>query len=689
MRKVSVALMSLVLVATMSFSSMTVFAGEASVDQSVPDTNVAAVTESTEEAEPADAVPAVDEIEGTTETEETPAEAEGEPAGTDGTAEDGGSADPAVDPAAEFTPQWVDDEDGVHRYYYEDGKYYTDADGKVEIDGNAFFFDSTGAVRTGWIEQDGKWYYAAKSRDYALFKSEIRTINGKNYCFRSDNSLATGLFTLQGVKYYAPETGNAPDAATPQIGVLNRSAAGFVTYNGSKYYVYKSGKRLVPEGDSTRRMLSVKGTKYIVNASGKVLTGWITMDGKKYYGAPRLEGGLFKYEIRTISGVNYCFRDDCSVATGLISFKGVKYYAPSSGKLTRSAAGFVTYNGKKYYVYKSGKRLVPEGSASIRKISVDNIKYFVGKTGAVKKGVVKYDGNYYYAYTGSGKVRTTKGHYTSPTGEHYYVLTSTGKLASNKLVNDGTYKYVYRTNCTRVTGICSVKGTYYFCDPNNSGRVKTKEGKFKYKGKFYYAKDGGKLYKSAFIVNGETVYHASSKAYLNTSSFTAKSTTGKKYTMHPNSTTARIPFSDYAKLFDYPAPPSSTDPCVVVDISDQTLYFYDNGKLVFKTPVVTGKIYGQKYHGTPTGTFHILYKQRDQHLRGLEDDGKTKYDSFVNYWMPFRSDGYGLHDAPWRGAFGGTIYQYSGSHGCVNMPPSYAKRLYNSINVGSIVKIQK
>ena len=667
---------------------MTVFAGEASDDQTVQEPTAAEVTESSEEA-PAEGTVAEDQnmdVQTTENAEET----------TEGEAVEKESNEGVLLKAVESPakgPEGGDPAEGwdeAHEKYYdaEQGKYYTDADGKVEIDGQSYFFDSEGIVKKGWIEQDGKWYYAAQSREYGLFQSEIRTINGKNYCFRADNSLATGLFTLGGVKYYAPETGNAPDAETPEIGVLNRDEAGFVTYEGNRYYVYKSGKRLVPEGDATKRMLSVNNVKYIANTSGKILTGWITLDGKKYYGAPRLDGGLFKYEIRTIDGINYCFRSDCSVATGLFSFKGVKYYAPTSGKLTRSKAGFVTYNGNKYYIYKNGKRLVPESGDSIRKISVDNIKYFVGTSGAVKKGVIKYEGNYYYAYTGSGKVRTTTGFYTSPTGEHYYVLTSAGKLASHRIVSHNGYKYIYRTNCTRAAGIVSLNSTYYFCDPNNSDRIKTKAGKFKYKGKFYYAKDGGKLYKSAFIVKGETVYHASSKAYLNTSSFTATATSGKKITLHPNSKTAVIPYSEYAKLYPYPAPPSKTEPCVVVDISEQTLYYYEKGKLVFKTPVVTGKIYGQKYHGTPTGTFHLLYKQRDQHLRGLEDDGKTKYDSFVRYWMPFRSDGYGLHDADWRSSFGGTIYQYYGSHGCVNMPPAYAEKLYNGIHAGNIIKIQ-
>ena len=47
--------------------------------------------------------------------------------------------------------------------------------------------------------------------------------------------------------------------------------------------------------------------------------------------------------------------------------------------------------------------------------------------------------------------------------------------------------------------------------------------------------------------------------------------------------------------------------------------------------------------------------------------------------MPFNG-GIGMHDASWRKKFGGTIYQKSGSHGCINMPYDAAKTVYEHIN---------
>jgi L,D-transpeptidase catalytic domain/Putative peptidoglycan binding domain len=117
---------------------------------------------------------------------------------------------------------------------------------------------------------------------------------------------------------------------------------------------------------------------------------------------------------------------------------------------------------------------------------------------------------------------------------------------------------------------------------------------------------------------------------------------------------------------------------VEIDISSQHLWIYQSGELVLSTDVVTGNVSRDK--STPTGTYYIFSKQRDRILRGPDYDG-TEYASPVAYWMPFNR-GIGLHDAPWRNAFGGNIYLKNGSHGCVNMPPAAAKAAFYQVNIG-------
>ena len=44
-----------------------------------------------------------------------------------------------------------------------------------------------------------------------------------------------------------------------------------------------------------------------------------------------------------------------------------------------------------------------------------------------------------------------------------------------------------------------------------------------------------------------------------------------------------------------------------------------------------------------------------------------------------------MHDANWRSSFGGNIYKTNGSHGCINLPPSIAKQIYENIEKGTAV----
>ena len=120
---------------------------------------------------------------------------------------------------------------------------------------------------------------------------------------------------------------------------------------------------------------------------------------------------------------------------------------------------------------------------------------------------------------------------------------------------------------------------------------------------------------------------------------------------------------------------------IEVDISGQHVYYYRDGALVLDTPCVSGTYYDPS-HRTPCGVYSIYYMEQDRTLHGTRyPDGSYEYSSFVNYWMPFYQ-GCGLHDATWRGEFGGSIYLTSGSHGCVNLPLDKAKALYESIYVG-------
>jgi lipoprotein-anchoring transpeptidase ErfK/SrfK len=139
---------------------------------------------------------------------------------------------------------------------------------------------------------------------------------------------------------------------------------------------------------------------------------------------------------------------------------------------------------------------------------------------------------------------------------------------------------------------------------------------------------------------------------------------------------------------------------VEVNLSKQHLWMYKKGKVVLESDVVSGT---SGAHATPDGAYFILDKARNVVLRGPQVKTKAKKDkkgkvikpakteyeweSPVSYWMPLTYEGIGLHDASWRGAFGGSIWTYNGSHGCINLPVSFAPKLYDKVKVGTPVAV--
>ena len=118
---------------------------------------------------------------------------------------------------------------------------------------------------------------------------------------------------------------------------------------------------------------------------------------------------------------------------------------------------------------------------------------------------------------------------------------------------------------------------------------------------------------------------------------------------------------------------------IEISMYGQYLNYYEMGKLAISTPVVTGGI-----GVTPFGSYYIRNKATNVHLLGPEDD---PYDSFVYYWMAFIGSSYGIHDATWRSSFGGDIYTYNPSHGCVNVPYDVAEELYYRVEIGTPVYV--
>lgn len=101
--------------------------------------------------------------------------------------------------------------------------------------------------------------------------------------------------------------------------------------------------------------------------------------------------------------------------------------------------------------------------------------------------------------------------------------------------------------------------------------------------------------------------------------------------------------------------------------------------------VVGGPFYvvpGAPATPTVTGTYHVYLKYETQTMRGENVDG-SKYETPNVPWVTYWTGSYAFHGAPWRSSFGWS--GPGGSHGCINMPVSAAKFIYDWSEIGTTV----
>jgi lipoprotein-anchoring transpeptidase ErfK/SrfK len=132
---------------------------------------------------------------------------------------------------------------------------------------------------------------------------------------------------------------------------------------------------------------------------------------------------------------------------------------------------------------------------------------------------------------------------------------------------------------------------------------------------------------------------------------------------------------------------------IMVDITAQHVWACQAGKSAYDAPVITGI---EKFDSTrtPAGTYHIYAKTTNTTLTGSDETGS--WSDPVSYWMPFLDNQYGtygFHDATWRkDSQFGTVNPYAdnadASHGCVELPLSASKWLYNWAEVGTTVTVK-
>lgn len=120
-----------------------------------------------------------------------------------------------------------------------------------------------------------------------------------------------------------------------------------------------------------------------------------------------------------------------------------------------------------------------------------------------------------------------------------------------------------------------------------------------------------------------------------------------------------------------------------VDLTEQRVYVYKNGKLAFTTTCVTGL--PKDNRDTTPGCWYIKDKKEDYTLTSTKYDYEVK----TKYWTRITWTGIGYHYAnrsDW-GRWSPSLYKTNGSHGCVNLTLSDAYSVYSLVKIGDPVFI--
>jgi hypothetical protein len=339
-------------------------------------------------------------------------------------------------------------------------------------------------------------------------------------------------------------------------------------------------------------------------------------------------GYVYKYKI-------YAFNKTKTYKTHSsgVAVKGVvKMLVPKIVKVAKATTSYITIKwskvsgARKYWVYRTGS---------------DGKETLVAKTAENSYKDTKITSGNTYKYRIKGYRVVSKKTYTSPSKSVTAAagINSVGSISASSYLNRAllTWSAVSGASGYDIYAINS-KGDYVFKETRSyptylSGKAKA-----------------GKTYKFAV------------KAF--------KTVSGQK--VYSGTKLATVTITDKA----YGQTVSGT--WVEVCTETQQMYMYVNNKLYCSTPVVTGNAGAL---ATTHGYHKVISRKSPAILRGSY--GSSSWNTKVNYWLGFTSDGQGIHDSTWRtSGYGGEIYKGNGSHGCVNTPYAAAGKIYNKAYLG-------
>lgn len=199
------------------------------------------------------------------------------------------------------------------------------------------FYGMDHPIHTSYILFYSPVYRAGDVPEIPEEPSNLKIVEewGNLYCEDQDGNRVYGLQTVDGDLYYFGEEGDG----------MMKHGVNYV--DGKIYYFDEDGK--APKS----QFVTPYYDTYYFEADGSPHTGWLDLDGEKYYAD---EMGTILKGVQTIDGKSYLFdrNDNGKMVTNKMAhdWEGTQdhYYGDDGVMQT----GFVAYEGNTYYFYEDG-----------------------------------------------------------------------------------------------------------------------------------------------------------------------------------------------------------------------------------------------------------------------------------------------------------------------------------------------
>lgn len=586
--------------------------------------------------------------------------------------------------------------------------------GWVKADGNWWYPNSNGALRTGWLFAGGNWYWL-NDKTGAMATGWVKAADGKWYLMNGSGAMLTG-WQKRGSWYYLASSGAMQTGWLSSGGSwywLNRDSGAMQTGwikddNGKWWFADDSGALA-----SARWVQGAGGSWYRVDGNGAMATGWRQVSGQWYWMDSAQDGKMAANKLVNDNGTYYwCNSSGAMICNGWCK-DSTWHWASGSGAMS---SGWLKTGGSWYWLDPSD----PKHPMLTGLQTIDESDYFFKDSGAmVSTCWVKVDttGNARFASSSgalgsitrdadgtlknngvlcSGWVNLGGGAktYADPishkamTGwikdgtETYYINPSSGVVSTGWEQINGTW-YLFNYSGKMLTNWQKVGGNWYYMDFSGAmqtGWLKTDDTWYylngsgamvtgwQWVGNNWYYMNGSGAMQTGWLEQGGTWYWLSGSGAMATG---WQKIGGTWY--YFNGSGAWVPNPERAQMTDRIwGCNSGTQWLIAVNRSTHKVGIYRGSSHNWSLQYYVDCVTGAPSSPTITGTFRTSGGKR----MALSTDSRAK-------WCTQISGGYFFHTIlASNNELGKSL-----SHGCIRMAYPDAQWIYNNIYAGTTVVI--